>query len=61
MKTQEQMFYEAQRAISDADMHFMDMVKCKENPLTNDDLVKLVDRFPERWERYSSFIGKLSD
>ena len=59
MKTQAQMFYEAHRKLADADQHFLDMVNCPENPLTNDDLIKLVEKFPQRWERYSGFIGKL--
>ena len=57
--TQQQMFYQEARKISEADQHFMDLIKDPVNPLTNNDLVRLVARFPERWSRYSGFIGKL--
>ena len=59
MKTQQQLFNEAHRKLADADQHFMDLIKDPVNPLTNDDLIKLVERFPQRWDRYSGFIGKL--
>lgn len=59
MKTQEQMFYEAQRKLGESDRFFMELVKDEVNPLTNDDLEELVIRFPQRWSRYAGFIGKL--
>ena len=61
MKTQYQMFYEAQSKIADADHHFMDLIKDPVNPLTNKDLIQLVARFPQRWERYAGYIGTLAN
>lgn len=59
MKTQVQLYRDAEEKIAAANIHFMDMVNDPINPLTNDDLAKLVERFPQRWERFSSYIGKL--
>lgn len=59
--TQVQMFYQAQEQIAQADQHFMDMIKDPVNPLTNADLAALVEKYPQRWSRYSGYIGKLSD
>ena len=58
MKTQHQHFADAR--IRAGDNHFMEMVQHPTNPLTNDDLRKLVDRFPERWARFSNWIGRLA-
>ncbi len=37
------------------------MIKDKHNPLTNADLIALIKRSPDRWSRYSKFIGKLTN
>ena len=55
------MLYAAQDSSFKCNAHFMDMVQHPTNPLTNNDLIKLVDRFPEQWKRFSNWIGKLSD
>jgi hypothetical protein len=59
MKTQENLYWEALRKLSEIDHHVMDMINHPTNPITNSDLEKLVARFPERWGRYRGFIGKL--
>ncbi|APZ42529.1 hypothetical protein [Acidihalobacter ferrooxydans] len=59
MPTQEQMFYQAHKRLADANKFIMDLARDPSNPLTNNDLRKLVDRFPERWGRYRGLIGKL--
>jgi hypothetical protein len=59
MKSQQRMFYEAQRELAALDRNFFERVNDSINPITNSDLEKLVVRYPERWARYSGFIGKL--
>ncbi len=61
MKTQYQMYREAEQKLFDANSVFMGMVKHPTNPLTNQDLERLIARFPARWERFSGFVGKLTD
>ena len=61
MKTQLQMYWAAEQKLFDANRAFMEMVNDPVNPLTNQDLERLIDRFPERWERFSGFVGKLTD
>lgn len=59
MKTQLQMFYEEQRKIGDRDILFMDMVR--DGSMTNQQLQRLVDKWPHRYGGYAGFIGKLQD
>ncbi len=59
MKSQQQLFYEAQRKLGEFDRAFMDLVKDPQNPMTNDDLRVLVKKYPERYGRYAGFIGTL--
>lgn len=59
MKTQLQMYREAERKLVDANEAFMDMVNDPDNPMTNDDLERLIARWPERYGRFSGFLGKL--
>jgi len=59
VKTQLQMYREAERKLADANEAFMDMVKDPVNPMTNDDLERLIARWPERYGRFSGFLGKL--
>ena len=61
MKTQYQMYREAEQKLFDANSVFMDMVKHPTNPLTNQDLERLIARWPERYGMYSGWIGKLKD
>lgn len=58
-KTQMQIYEQERERIASVNRMFMDMVNDPHNPLTNDDLVKLVDKFPERWGQFSGFIGNL--
>lgn len=60
MKTQLQHFADADARICAANNHFMEMVNHPTNPLTNEDLERLVARFPERWGRFSNWIGGLA-
>ena len=59
MKTQMQLYKEAERKLAEANQAFMDMVNDPVNPLTNDDLERLITRWPERYGRFSGFLGKL--
>ena len=59
MKTQMQMYQEAERKLAEANEAFMDMVNDPDNPMTNDDLERLIARWPERYGRFSGFLGKL--
>ena len=59
MKTQMQMYREAERKLAEANEAFMDMVNDPVNPMTNDDLERLIARWPERYGRFSGFLGKL--
>ena len=59
MKTQMQMYQEAERKLADANEAFVDMVNDPVNPMTNDDLERLIARWPERYGRFSGFLGKL--
>ena len=53
------MFYEEQRKIGDRDILFMDMVR--DGSMTNQQLQRLVDKWPHRYGGYAGFIGKLQD
>ena len=61
MKTQYQMYREAEQGIFDRNNAFLEMVNDPVNPLTNQDLERLIARWPERYERYSGWLGKLTD
>ena len=41
---------------TERDRHVMDMLNCKENPLTREDLHALAARFPQRWLRYCTLL-----
>ena len=56
-KTQVQMFYEEQKNIGEANELFMELLNHPTNPLTEQDLIKLVARWPERYGRFAGFIG----
>lgn len=56
MKSQKQMFYEAVRRMGIRDSHVMELIHDKDNPLTKEDLHRLADRFPDRWERYRGLL-----
>ena len=59
MKTQYQFYIEAQRKLFDENRAFMDMVTDKINPMTNADLEALIKRKPEKYGKFSGFLGKL--
>lgn len=59
MKTQMQLYQEAERKLAEANEAFMDMVNDPVNPMTNDDLERAIARWPERYGRFSGFLGKL--
>lgn len=61
MKSQKQMFYQAQKQLGERDRAFMELVGDPQNPMTNNDLRALVKRHPERYGRYAGFIGTMSD
>lgn len=54
-----QLYKEAERKLAEANQAFMDMVNDPVNPLTNEDLERLIARWPERYGRFSGFLGKL--
>ena len=58
MKTQQQIFWESHRRIADANDAFMDLINCKENPMTRQDLESLIRRNPARYGRFSGFLDK---
>ena len=60
-KDQLQMFYAAHAKIAAENSAFMDMVNDQHNPMTNADLEKLIARHPERYGRFSGFLGKLAN
>ncbi|MEB8474025.1 hypothetical protein [Acidithiobacillus ferriphilus] len=60
-QTQLQMFWAAHRRVADANIAFMEMVTCKENPLTRRDLEALIRRNPERYSRFAHWLDKLPD
>ena len=59
MKTQLQIFYEEQRKIAERDILFTEMVR--DGSMTNQQLQKLVDKWPHRYGCYANFIGRLHD
>ena len=61
MKPQMQMWAESQQRLFAAHRAFMDMVNHPTNPMTNQDLERLIAQWPERYERFSGFLGTLKD
>jgi len=61
MISQRQQYWEAHRKIADGNQAFMDMVNCKENPLTKQDLEALIKRRPEVYSRFAGLLDKLPD
>ncbi len=60
-KSQERIYWESRCRIASLNKAFMDMVNCKDNPMTNHDLLSLIKKRPEVYKRFSGFIGKLAD
>ena len=61
MKTQLQMYRDAEQRIFDRNNAFLELVSHPTNQLTNQDLERLIARWPERYEVYSGWLGKLKD
>lgn len=61
MQSQKMMYESARRNLAELNLHFMEMIKDENNPLTNDDLARLIKRNPAIWRRYEGFVGKLKD
>ena len=57
MKTQIQMFRDAERQIADGNEAFMEMLRGP-NPLSPEEIDSLVARRPERWSRFAGFGAK---
>ena len=55
------MLYAAHDRIADQNEAFLELVSHPTNPMTDDDLRKLVERNPERYGRFANFLGKLAD
>ena len=56
MKTQKQMFEDAQKMSAEVDLLFLDMVA---DGLTKEELQKNIDRRPGLWKRYENWLPKL--
>lgn len=59
MLTQAQQFTLAHRKIADLNNAFMEMVNCKENPMTREDLEALIAKRPHVYGRFAGFLDKL--
>lgn len=56
-KLQAQMFYQAQRDSTERDLTFLELFY-GENPITDCELRKAIERRPALWSRYAGFIGQ---
>ena len=61
MSTQQQLYESSRQRLADSDHAFMELINHKTNPMTNADLAALIERRPEKYSRYSKYIGKLKD
>lgn len=61
MKNQKNMYHEAVKRCAEQDKIFFIMVSDLKNPLTNKELQALIEKRPSVWERYSAYVGKLTD
>lgn len=59
LKSQRSAYYAAVRAMGERDATFMELVNCKTNPLTQEDLAANIARRPSLWKRYEGFLSKL--
>ena len=57
--TQAQHYELARRNNADINATFMELVNCKENPLTREDLEANIKRRPELWGRFAGFLNTL--
>ena len=56
MKTQADFFYHAHRMIADKDKLFIEMRNHPTDPLTDEDLAKLIEKNPATWGRYEAYL-----
>lgn len=61
MTTQRQLCSHAEKRLFEQNEAFMDLVKHPTNPMTNQDLERLIARWPERYGRFAGFVGKLKE
>lgn len=59
MKTQLQMYREAERQIAAGNELFLELVDHPTNPITRSDLEGMIKRRPERWGRFAPWLEKL--
>jgi len=59
VKSKRQLWYEAERRSAGLNAAFFELVNHPTNPLTNNDLQRLIERRPEVYGRFSSYVGKL--
>lgn len=57
--TQLQHFELSRRKIADLNSAFMEMVNCRDNPMTRRDLESLIAKRPHIYGRFSGFLNKL--
>lgn len=55
-ETQLQMFYRVSRSIGEVNQLFLELVK---DGLTREELQKLIDKRPELWQRFDTWLDKL--
>lgn len=53
---QEQMYWKANRTNADINIAFMEML-ASDNPITKRELRRLIERRPELWGRFSSYLS----
>lgn len=59
MLTQAQHYELARRQIAACNAAFMDLVNCKTNPLTREDLAANITRRPALWSRFAGYLNAL--
>lgn len=57
MRTQKQMFYDAGHQLAERDELMLSML-FGDNPITDDELKKLIAKRPEKYSRYQGYLGK---
>lgn len=61
MMTQIEMYRNAEQKLFEQNLALLALATDPINPLTNQDLERLIARWPERYGRFSGWIGKLKD
>lgn len=60
MKTQQQYYYESVRKESERDQLFLELIQDKENPMTQSDLLQLIEKRPNVYGKYKEFLNQLT-